>query len=72
VHDPDREELSKRPYKCASCERKFLSTLVFENEDEIQCPDCFKGIESKQGNRSKTGTAVKKGVIRVKREDPKS
>jgi len=68
IHDPDRVEFSEYRYKCAVCEVQFKSNLFFENEDEIQCNNCYLGIETKQENRTRRSEPVKKGVIRVKRK----
>jgi hypothetical protein len=70
IHDPDQASLSEYDYTCATCEVKFKSNIFFENEDEMQCINCHRGIETKQDDRTKTATPVKKGVIRVKRKPP--
>ena len=67
VHDPDRKDFSEYDYDCSTCGVKFKSGIFFEDENEIQCSNCYMGIETKQDDKLKRGQKLKSGVVRVKR-----
>jgi len=67
VHDPDRKDYSEYEYDCSTCGIKFKSVIFFEEESEVQCSNCYMGIETKQDDKLKRGKKIKSGVVRVKR-----
>lgn len=70
--DPDTNVSTPKPYTCAQCGRTGTTDRPIADPREFLCPDCFRGIETKQGNKAKTGTAVSKGVLRVRRTKPET
>ena len=64
---PIKNDYSEYEYDCSTCGIKFKSVIFFEDESEVQCSNCYMGIETKQDDKLKRGKKVKSGVVRVKR-----
>lgn len=69
IEDPDSLSGVERSVVCTSCGRSDLTRRPPEQDAEFECRDCFRGILSKQANRSQTAERLSKKVIRVRRAE---
>ncbi len=70
VLDPDDVSLRTHRVRCGVC-RKMFDRVVDPKHTEsglATCSDCRAGIETAQGDKSKTATRVSPKVVRVKRK----
>jgi hypothetical protein len=65
IDDPESNIFAKRKLTCIECQRIVETT--WDEAETFRCKDCYLGIYTKQGDKTKGADRVKKGVLRKKR-----
>lgn len=70
VQDPDTKVGNEISFTCPQCKRTLLThdSGAAKYSDYV-CNDCMRGIESKQGNKTKEAARVSKKVVRVRKAE---
>lgn len=67
IADEEAGIVRKRKLTCIEC-GKIEETTLEGAHGEYRCKDCFAGIHTKQGDKTKKAAKVKKGVLKKKRD----
>jgi CxxC-x17-CxxC domain-containing protein len=69
ISDPDNPAHQLFPVTCVTCGKKTKVPFLPQDPNDVECADCYRGIETQQGNKTKTASRVSKKVVRVRRPE---